>query len=253
VGKSRLNLVGKQFGKLKVLSFAGLDARRNSCWLCVCKCGAKRIRNGSNLKRGGAISCGQAGCRRWVAARAEDHPDFHIFNGILNRCRNKNDKGYPHYGGRGIKVCDRWQEGGFWVFLADMGPRPSPEHSIDRYPNNDGDYEPGNCRWATSKEQGRNRRTNKVLTLNGESLPMSEWAERLGINYRTLKGRIRSGWSVEQALTPELVDHTTPAEVVKAIRKERKAGAKGCDIARKYNLSESSVSEICSRKRYCSI
>lgn len=196
--KARLNLLGKQFGKLTVIGFAGLDARRNSRWLCVCDCGQQRTHSGCNLKKGKIISCGCSKFGQKVEQRVEDHPDVSVFHGIHTRCYNSKCKEYPRYGGRGIKVCERWRKGGFWVFVADMGPRPSPQHSLDRIDCN-GDYSPENCRWATKKEQSRNRRDNKVLEFNGLSMTMVEWSERLGIKYRTLVGRIRKGWPLERA------------------------------------------------------
>lgn len=241
MGRVRLDLVGREFGKLKVVSFVGLDARRNSLWLCVCGCGAERVHAGCNLTRGNIVSCGQAGCRRRVADRVEDHPDFHVFTGMLTRCYNAADKGYSRYGGRGIVVCDRWRDGGFRVFIADMGPRPTPEHSIERKDNN-GPYSPGNCVWATAKEQGRNRRTNKRLTHNGETHTLSEWAEKLGINYRTLKARVRDGWSVERALDPALREPKITPDVAKEIRQARQAGEGVRAIARRLGLAPSAVS-----------
>lgn len=116
---------------------------------------------------------------------------------MLNRCLNVNDKSYPNYGGRGITVCERWRK--YEAFAADMGPRPSPAHSIERI-NNDGPYAPDNCRWATGREQQRNKRTSRFLKIQGEILTMAEWAERVGMNYFTLRGRLRNGWTPEDAI-----------------------------------------------------
>lgn len=128
-------------------------------------------------------------------------PEYRCWSGIHARCYNKKTCAYRLYGGRGIKVCERWHS--FENFLADMGPRPSIAHSIDRI-DPDGDYEPKNCRWATLIEQARNKRTNKIVTFNGESLPISVWAERLGIRTDTLWRRFNSGWPVEKALSQPL-------------------------------------------------
>lgn len=105
------------------------------------------------------------------------------------------------YGGRGIKVCERWMES-FANFIADMGARPSEEHSLDRIDNN-GNYEPGNCRWATATEQSRNKRNNRLLTVFGETKPLSAWVEdsRCAVSRESLKDRVRRGWDVEKALT----------------------------------------------------
>jgi hypothetical protein len=120
---------------------------------------------------------------------------------MTSRCANQNDQAYDRYGGRGIKVCERWQS--FENFLADMGERPAGT-SLDRYPDPNGDYEPDNCRWATAKQQANNRRlavTARILDHDGLSLTMTEWCARLGIHKATLGGRLARGWSVHKALT----------------------------------------------------
>jgi hypothetical protein len=117
---------------------------------------------------------------------------------MLDRCRNPNNGAYANYGGRGIKVCERWQK--FSNFLIDMGHRPAG-HSLERIDNDKG-YEPSNCRWATRDDQSKNRRNNRWLTFLGRTMVVSDWAREMGIAMRTLRNRIyRLGWSVEQALT----------------------------------------------------
>jgi hypothetical protein len=118
---------------------------------------------------------------------------------MINRCRCPWNSGYKYYGARGIKVCERWFNS-FPAFLEDMGPRPSKEYSIDRIDNN-GNYEPGNCRWSTRVEQGRNKSTNVMVTHAGETLCVSEWAERYGVGASMLSNRLRAGWSFEDAVT----------------------------------------------------
>ncbi len=120
---------------------------------------------------------------------------------MRGRCRDPRNKCFANYGGRGITVCERWSD--FAAFLADMGPRPSLEHSIDRIDNSAG-YSPENCRWATKSDQMRNTRRNNNLTFRGETLCVSAWAERVGIARRTLLSRIKLGWSVERVLTAPL-------------------------------------------------
>jgi hypothetical protein len=116
---------------------------------------------------------------------------------MRQRCQQEYIKAYPRYGGRGIKVCERWES--FENFLADMGERPA-ETSLDRI-NNDGDYEPGNCIWATREQQNANRRVSVWLEFNGERLTVAQWAKRVGLNYTTLWRRVRAGWSHELALS----------------------------------------------------
>jgi hypothetical protein len=125
--------------------------------------------------------------------------EYISWHAMMSRCFNPKWPNYADYGGRGVTVCAEWQD--YRRFLADMGRRPSSEHSIDRYPNREGNYEPGNCRWATRSEQARNRVSNTVLTLAGVSLPLVAWAARTGIGRVTIKSRLDRGWSVEAALS----------------------------------------------------
>lgn len=129
---------------------------------------------------------------------------YRTWDAMIHRCHNPQSSAYHKYGGRGIVVCDRWRES-FESFLSDMGDRPGPEYSIDRYPDKNGNYEPGNCRWATPSEQARNRRSTRYLTCNGETLSLAEWSERTGIQPGTIANRIDvRGWSVPDALrTPK--------------------------------------------------
>lgn len=123
---------------------------------------------------------------------------------MLQRCHNNDHEHYDLYGGRGVVVCARWLgEGGFANFVADMGERPTGK-TLDRFPDQNGNYEQANCRWATATEQARNRRTNRLLTLNGEALPVSAWSERVGIASVTILDRLRRGWTVSRALTTEV-------------------------------------------------
>ncbi len=117
---------------------------------------------------------------------------------MLSRCYYERDKEYARYGERGISVCDRWRES-FQSFLEDMGGKPSPKHSLDRI-DNDGHYEPGNCRWATPSEQASNRRNAVRITLSGVSLPIREWSARTGIKYQTIYARHRAGLPPEEVL-----------------------------------------------------
>jgi hypothetical protein len=119
-----------------------------------------------------------------------------IWDGMLQRCTNPKQKGFHRYGGRGITVCDRWRS--FENFLADMGEPPQGT-SLDRI-NNDGNYEPSNCRWATAEEQANNRRNNRILTMDGRSLTVSQWSRLLKIGEGGIRHRLRSGMSDAQAL-----------------------------------------------------
>ncbi len=132
-------------------------------------------------------------------------PTHLVWQHMMSRCNYEKNIRWPNYGGRGIKICWRWHI--FRNFLADMGERPSREHSIDRIDNN-GDYEPGNCRWATRKEQCRNRKSNRIIEFQGQRLTLAEWSERTGIKSFTIAARIDNfGWSVEKALTQTVAPH----------------------------------------------
>lgn len=127
--------------------------------------------------------------------------EYAAWYSMLDRCYNKACQAWSNYGGRGIIVCDRWLGiEGFNNFCNDMGVKPSPEHSIDRI-NSNGNYEPNNCRWATDKEQARNRRTNKLISIGEETKSMAEWCEIYDIQYSLVKDRISDGWDPLKALT----------------------------------------------------
>lgn len=163
------DLTGITFGRLTVISFQGLTADGKAQWVCKCTCGHEKSVTAANLKNGHVSSCG---CLLSEEARrkADDNinhgqcrrgfmtPEYRTWLNIRQRCSNPKTTGFKDYGGRGIQVCERWKES-FDNFFSDMGTRP-PKTSIDRI-DNDGNYEPGNCRWATSVEQNNNKRRNK--------------------------------------------------------------------------------------------
>lgn len=125
-------------------------------------------------------------------------PAWKAWRSMRERCQNPNHHAYASYGGRGITVCPEWDDPA--IFLADMGPRPTPNHTLERLDVN-GNYEPGNCVWATAKEQARNRRANTIVTLAGETCCLPEWAERVDTSYPLIKNRVRNGGDPLLALT----------------------------------------------------
>lgn len=134
----------------------------------------------------------------------KDYPEYSAWKNMRRRCANKMNKSFSRYGGRGISVCKRWNV--FANFLIDMGPRPSPAHSIERK-NNNGNYCKENCVWATAKEQSRNRSTNRFVVFNGQEMVLAEAAEKAGLHHSLFFGRLRLGWSEEKALSTPVKRH----------------------------------------------
>lgn len=196
-----IDLTGLRFGMLVVVRREG--AKRNGSttaptWTVRCDCGMEKVVSGPNLRRGQTTSCG---CRQ-LSHGMYGTPEYKAWVSMVQRCTNPRARNYQNYGGRGIRVCNRWSiQGGAAAFLADMGPRPSDRHSLDRR-NNEGDYEPGNCWWAPPKEQQRNKRTSRVLTVEGVSATVAEWAERTGVGRSTIRERLKRGWAPERAVRP---------------------------------------------------
>lgn len=160
------DLAGQRFGRLVAQSHTSRPRPNGSTrtfWICACDCGAEKSISSSDLTSGRSTSCGcfqrdEIGARRRTHGASET-PEHAAYLNMLRRCTNPDHHQFADYGGRGITVCERWRSG-FGVFLADMGRRPSPLHSLDRR-ENDGNYEPSNCRWATPKQQAANRRPRR--------------------------------------------------------------------------------------------
>lgn len=198
LGVGGIDLTGQRFGKLAVIEEADRSEGGERRWLCRCDCGNESEPFGAALRKGSSRSCG---CVRRKHGLTDTRLHA-IWATMLARTSNPNATGYENYGGRGISVCARWKDPGkgFLNFHADMGEPPSSGMTLDRM-DNDGPYAPENCRWATIEEQGRNRRTNVVLTFKGRSLTVTEWAEELGIPRSRIYRRIEMGWSHERALS----------------------------------------------------
>lgn len=141
---------------------------------------------------------------------AANQSEYNSYRCMKRRCYCKSEPSYKYCGAKGVKVCRRWLLS-FAAFLEDMGRKPSPRHSIDRYPDNDGDYEPGNCRWATPEEQSRNRPGyNRMIDVNGVARCVGEWSKLTGISEYTLRSRLDLGWSDEQAVSVKPVMGANP-------------------------------------------
>lgn len=140
---------------------------------------------------------GQRQLERYGTANTETR-EYRAWINMRSRCKTPSANGYHRYGGRGITVCERW-DNSFEAFIEDMGPRPSPKHSVDRIDVN-GNYEPGNCRWATKQEQARNLTNNRIVTINGRRMTLAEAVEGAAVIYNTVLYRLRRGWKIEDAL-----------------------------------------------------
>lgn len=204
------NITGKKFGKLTAIRLASSSSKDGHArWHCDCDCGGKSIVNSNNLRTGNTKSCGcmqiKSGKNNSCFKDGRSHMrEYYLWFEIRSRCLNKNSKSYKNYGGRGISICSRWES--FENFIADMGKRPTPDHSIDRI-DNDGDYEPDNCRWATRRQQANNKRSNVNLTMNGETKTIAQWVRKTGFDHSTIRRRIKMGWPVEKILTHPVRKH----------------------------------------------
>lgn len=196
-------MIGRKFGRLTVEAYHSYGAGRMLKYTCQCECGGEAVCYGNNLRNGNSQSCGCLCIERTIAANTthgmRHEKVWQAWMGMKNRCYVKTHGGYKNYGGRGIIVCDRWRHS-FENFYTDMGDQPSPVSTLDRI-DNDGDYEPSNCRWASYSQQNRNRRNNRLVEIDGETHCIAEWVEILGIKDHLVKTRMRRGWSAEKALT----------------------------------------------------
>lgn len=210
MGRPKLELAGKRFGRLVAIEDVGRNEGSGVLWRCRCDCGGENIVEASQLVSGSVRSCGCLG-RELAAERlkhfsrkthGESYTRLHrIWGNMKTRCTNPKSDHYDRYGGRGITVCEEWRNSyekfRDWAIPAGY----ADDLTLERI-NNDGPYCPENCRWATKKEQASNRSSNRVLTFNEESHTMKEWAEITGIRRLTIKYRIDNlNWPIEKALT----------------------------------------------------
>lgn len=195
------DLTGERFGRLLVEGTSGYNKHHQLYWKCECECGKYKEVLGSSLRNGMTQSCG---CLQKEAASKINYkhgmaktPIFNIWWSMMQRCYDKNSQAYNRYGGRGINVCNQWQQ--FEGFYADMGDKPK-DMSLDRIDNN-GDYSPENVKWATAKDQANNRKSNVVLEHNGKKQTMQQWSDELGLKVGTVWARLNRGWDISRALS----------------------------------------------------
>lgn len=214
------DLLGKVFGRLTVISFhevRHIRGRKKSYWLCKCICG-----NTVSVVRGSLLhkveptrSCGclhrevtsLAKSKHRESSITGNTKEYRTWAKMIARCTNQNDPKYHRYGGRGITVCERWRHS-YDNFLSDLGRAPSKKHSIDRI-NVNGNYEPGNCRWATAKQQANNTTKNRYISYLGITKSASDWALEVGMKQATIIARLNRGWSVYDTLNKPVLSNTS--------------------------------------------
>jgi hypothetical protein len=198
----RVDLTGQVFARWTVLRYSRTSGNYQAYWVCRCECGSEKIVAGSTLRFGNSKSCG---ClqREIIGRIRRTHGQYQTrehqcWRSMKGRCQNPNDHAFPVYGGKGITVSPKFQT--FEGFREVLGPCP-PGYTLDRWPDNSGNYEPGNVRWASRKEQSQNRPITKVVECFGERLSLSAWSERSGLRPSCIYGRLQAGWPAELAVT----------------------------------------------------
>lgn len=188
------------------------QGRKNTFWICDCSCGKTSLRiNAAGLFKAVAGKPGTYSCKclqkELISKRSRVHnethygksstPEYTTWCHMRRRCSSHASQDFFRYGGRGIKICERWND--YRLFLADMGRKPSPNHSIERI-DNAGNYDPNNCRWASKSEQARNTRRNRVIEIDGVKKILVEWSEMSGVNGPVILRRLKMGWDAKRAV-----------------------------------------------------
>jgi hypothetical protein len=194
------DLATKKFGRLTIVKFSH-KVKYTPMLQCICDCGNTTVVSKYAITHGLVRSCG---ClkretvgkngfkfKHGVCSKPNYSPEYRTWIRMRERCNNKNKECYKDYGGRGIVVCERWND--FTLFLKDMGKKPSPKHTLDRFPNNNGNYEPDNCRWATWKEQQNNRRNTKWVEFNNIKIPFTVFVSTIGQTRNVIRYHLKSG------------------------------------------------------------
>jgi hypothetical protein len=204
-----IDLSGHRFGRLSVIKYVGLSQNNKAQFLCMCDCGNETTVLGNGLRVGDTKSCGclqresviKKNFVHGMAPRKNRPRIYTSYHNMITRCEDVKNNFYKNYGGRGIKICDRWHD--FENFLSDMGEPPSDDLTIERI-NNNGNYELSNCKWATMKEQNNNRRDTRFLEFYGLRKSLSQWSEITKIPRSTLRDRIYRGWPLSRSFTKPL-------------------------------------------------
>lgn len=216
---AKYDIAGQKFGRLTVIEPLGDPNYVHTKWRCICECGKEVTPRCDGLRSGNSKSCGciqkewaTAKCKAGTTHGQSHSPEYYSWHAMISRCYNPNETGYHHYGGRGIRVCDRWRNS-LNDFLSDMGPRPKGK-SIGRIDVN-GNYEPGNCRWETWTEQARNKRNTVLIEYQGEKLTGTELAKRLGLPQHVVAKRLRCGWSLDRIVSTPLIQSASHPQKIR--------------------------------------
>ena len=201
VAHNMIDLTGQKFGMLTVLSYQG-SSKGHSQFLCKCDCGKEKMAGGDKLKKGAVKSCGcimgkYNNLKHGHHVNYKPTPEYSAWMGMKSRCYNTKIEKYKNHGGCGVVICKRWLCS-FENFLADMGLRPSPKHSLDRFPNKNGNYTPSNCRWATIDQQNRNKRNNVFLKYNGGDILQKDFLKLLKIDWKQLMANLKQKKTPDQ-------------------------------------------------------
>lgn len=197
-------MVGDEYGRLKVISFSHKNKSYRKFWNVQCLCGNKLCVAGPDLKSGNTKSCGCLWKDKMRTHKMSRTPMYKRWIGMKSRCYNPKSSSYKRYGGRGIKVCEEWQD--FNVFYKDMGDSPFEGAQLERK-DNDGNYSPHNVIWASSIVNNNNTSKNIIITYKGMSLTIGEWAKKLGVSYDTIYGRKYRGWSDSDTISAPIQKH----------------------------------------------
>ena len=197
-----INLIGQTFNRLTVINRTKNSKSGQTKWKCQCKCGNITIVSGSDLRIGHTKSCGcfriECTIKKNLTHGMRHSSEYGAWNNMITRCYDPSNKGFKHYGGRGIKVCKEWRKS-FSNFYKHIGNKPSPEYSIERI-NNNGNYAFGNVKWATRIEQANNNRHNHFIIINGWNFTIAQWARFVGSNPLIICSRIHRGWPPTKAI-----------------------------------------------------
>lgn len=204
MGRTAIDLTDQKFGEWTVLGRSLKSLNKSAYWRCRCSCGDERDIQSASLRSGGTTMCKPCRSKRLETHAMSRTTEYKVWLGIKQRCLNPRNSSWLNYGGRGVTISPIFK-GSFEAFLAEIGPRPTRGHTVDRIDNQCG-YEPGNIRWSTAQEQALNTRRNVRWEHDGKRLTISQWGTKLGVDPNTLRQRVvECGWTVEKALTTPIL------------------------------------------------